>query len=56
MFIGCLNAYIKCHDPLTSIQQKLSMFYVPFWKNCKKGQILNLLDGQVSFFKNGPPK
>ena len=41
MFIGCLNAFMKCHDPLSSIQQKLAMCYVPFWEkmeNYKKGK------------------
>ena len=36
MFIGCLNAFVKCHDPLISIQQKLAMCYVPFWKKLGK--------------------
>ena len=36
MFIGCLNAFMKCHGPLSSIQQKLAMCNVPFWK--KKGK------------------
>ena len=55
--IGCFNAYMKCYDPLSSFQQKLSVFYVPFWrekiwKNCKKGQIyLAFLYDHVSFKK-----
>jgi hypothetical protein len=36
MFLGCLNAFVKCHDPLISIQQKLAMCYVTFWKNLGK--------------------
>ena len=55
MFIGCLNAFMKCHDPLSSIQQKLAMCYVPFWKKTGKtikrvNFLLDLLNGQVSFF------
>ena len=57
MFIGYLNAFMKCHDPLISIQQKLAMCYVPFWtklgKNCKKKVIFfYLLGGQVAFVQN----
>ena len=36
MFIGCLNALVKCHDPLIPIQQKLAKCYVPFWKKLEK--------------------
>ena len=27
-----LECFMKCHDPLSSIQQKLAMCYVPFWR------------------------
>ena len=52
MFIGWLNAFVKRHDPLIPIQQKLAMCYVPFWKKMgktvKKGWFLwDFLDGQV---------
>ena len=56
MVIGGLNAFMKCHDPLISNQQKLAMCYVPFEKknqeHCKKGQFfLDPLDGQIAFFQ-----
>ena len=56
IFLDCLNAFMKCHDPLISIQHKLAMCYLPFWKKSgktvKKGQFfLDLLDGQVAFFQ-----
>ena len=56
MFIGCLKALMKCHDPQILIQQKLAMWYVPFWKKLgkpvKKGNLFfYLLDGQVAFFQ-----
>ena len=63
MFIGCLNAFVKCHDPLISIPQKLAMCYVPFSKNLgktvkkKKGQFFGTFWSVKSyFFKNGPSK
>ena len=64
MFIGCFNAYMKCHDPLSSFQQNLAVFYEPFlekiWKNCKQKRrkffcgIFYTI--HVSLKKNGPLK
>ena len=39
IFIGCLNAFMKCLDPQISIQQKLAILE-KIGKNCKKGVIL----------------
>ena len=61
-FIGCLNAFMKCHDPQISNQQKLAMWYVPFWrkkmgKTVKKGFFfLPFKRSSCIFFKNGPSK
>ena len=58
MFRGCLNAFMKCHGPLSSIQQKLSMWYVPFWrkkmgKTVKKGYFFwTFWTVKLHFFKN----
>ena len=61
MFIGCLNAFMKCHDPLISIQQKQAMCYVPSWK--KMGKTVKkviffwiFLTVKSHFFKNYPSK
>jgi hypothetical protein len=56
MFIGCLNAFVKSHDPLIPIKRKITMCYVPFWKKLgktvKKGNFFwDLLDCQVAFFQ-----
>ena len=61
MFIGCLNAFMKCHDPLIKIQQKLAQCNVPFWK--KSGKTVKNVNFcwtfwtvKSHFFKNGPSK
>ena len=61
IFIGSLNTYMKCHDPLSSIQQKLAKFYVPFWK--KSGKTVKRVNFfgtfwmvKSYFFKNGSAK
>ena len=41
---------MKWMNPLGSMQQKLAMFYVGFWKNCKKGThfFKTFLDGSLT--------
>ena len=61
MFIGFFNAYMKCHDPLSSFQQKLAMWCVPFWKNSGKTEkrvqfFWTFWTVKSYFFKNGPSK
>ena len=51
-----LIAYIKCHDPLSSIQQKLGMWCVPFWKKSGITFFGTFWANKSHFFKNGLPK
>ena len=61
MLIRFLKAYLEWLDPLSSMQKKLDIFFVPFWKKStktgrKKNRKKTFLSENSIFFKNSPSK